>query len=372
LEAALRDCHRRAGWLRSGAEVLLVEQGTFLGYEIGAWQRPWLRWRSEEAALALDWLPLESESSRQEGDTIPLHMDRLKRQLENRLLSANRVERVRLLYGTLPVSCKRLESGWQVVLGNKSGSQVAHCQGILDTSETQVIRYLFGSSNEDFQDLEPGIKPASSARRTLEFTRVEPGWPRYIPVPAELGVQGDQVELIPGAYDEGHVLVDIPLSLANAARSLEADGEEEFQARRVSLEVGAYLVHSIPQFARARLGWGSLRVMRRESLDPLERLRLGETIAEGLLGGNYGSSPCLLLGAPAINAETKKFGAPTAEALELRQHSEFNLLRRLPEIDVETPSIPLQAQAEVLVAGGGTSGAVAAIAAAQAGSRPWW
>jgi ribulose 1,5-bisphosphate synthetase/thiazole synthase len=54
--------------------------------------------------------------------------------------------------------------------------------------------------------------------------------------------------------------------------------------------------------------------------------------------------------------------------LEFASHTEFNVLRKLPEIAVETENLPLAAQTDVLVVGGGTSGAVAAYAAAGAGS----
>ena len=44
---------------QSGRRVALVESETFLGYEFGAWQRPWIWWQGARRDLLCSWLPVE-------------------------------------------------------------------------------------------------------------------------------------------------------------------------------------------------------------------------------------------------------------------------------------------------------------------------
>ncbi len=87
-----------------GRRTLVVECGTFLGYELAGWQRPWVQWRSSQADLLRAWLPLEdAAATAADGQIIPLNMDQLKLKLENRLFQAG----VRFLYASRPVGCRR-------------------------------------------------------------------------------------------------------------------------------------------------------------------------------------------------------------------------------------------------------------------------
>ena len=131
---------------RSGRSVVLVEPRTYLGREVSATLRPWLN-------LSLHGSPPKmpdvvqaciSESSTQAVDgEIPLHMDAVKRTLEDLLLAA----KVKLIYASLPVSVyKQASKIAGVVIGNKSGRQVLLAPLVIDATENALLVRLLGGA----------------------------------------------------------------------------------------------------------------------------------------------------------------------------------------------------------------------------------
>jgi glycine/D-amino acid oxidase-like deaminating enzyme len=240
-----------------GLKAAVIESETYLGYEFGAWQRPWIKWRQSQSGLLRAWLPVEElPESYADGEHVALHMQRLKVKLEDRLLEQG----VQILYASRPVTYRREQHQWLVVIGNKSGRQAVRARYLVDASEHGLMSYLAGAGT--------GAANSTVVRRTLEFTGVPRRGVQQYPVPAEFGLVGDSVAVYPGAFSDDHVYVDVALEPEQArTRSPENDRGVELLCRAASLKVAEHLVRHVPAFQAAKLGLGSLRAMRETDFD---------------------------------------------------------------------------------------------------------
>lgn len=349
----------------NGKRTLIIEQRTFLGYEIGAWQRPWIRWDKKQEKLIKVWLPFDEQQSFESQSIIAIHMDKYKRNLEDKLMGAA----VNILYGTVPVKCIKRFDNWEVTVGNKSGRQIIFAKNIIDTTDTNILSYLLKEEEYNYVCMDSSsaeIKNAELARRTIEFTSVKKDYQSCYSVPEEIGVYGNKVHIYPGAFSEDHVLIDIPVEMRGlSSRNLVTDTEVEYKVRKISLEVGAYLVNNASAFAGARVGMGSLQVMRSKEVSFIDLLAFGENFDLNSLEKCH----CMILGKNEA-ADKNRWNKDYLEYdinsdLEYREVSEFNKLYKFPEVKPAQMNISILDSSEVLVIGGGTGGAVAARVAAQ-------
>ncbi|GEM_PF-1769627 len=345
-----------------GLKVALIESETYLGYEFGAWQRPWIQWRRESAGLLRDWLPVEHLADWcAEGHHVPLHMDRTKAKLEDRLLERG----VQLLYASRPVAYRREGESWLVAFGSKSGLQAVRARFVVDASEHGILACLAGEA--------PRGPSAKVARRTIEFTGVRGAGVRRHPVPGELGVLNDTVTVYPGAFADDHAYVEVALSVPQAGgRSMENDREVELLCRAASLRVAEHLLQHVPAFAEAKLGLGSMRVMREPVLEVSKALATGAELGRALAAGEISPEACYRVDghgwrAVPLPAERGPSGEEVTGEVGLSVMSEFAASWPGKTVGVTLGALPLAEQADVLVVGGGTSGAPAACAAAREG-----
>src|SRR5687768_9712190 len=105
---------------RAGRSVTLIESRTYLGYEITATLRPWLP--ANERFTDVLAACLESSGGNAFLGEIPLHLDALKKRLEEMLLDVG----VTLLYGCNPV--ERVPAG--LLIGAKGGKYHLACQTV--------------------------------------------------------------------------------------------------------------------------------------------------------------------------------------------------------------------------------------------------
>ncbi len=345
-----------------GLKAAVVESETYLGYEFGAWQRPWIRWSQSRAGLLRVWLPVEEVPEPcADGEHVALHMQQLKVKLEDRLLERG----VRILYASRPVSYRREQHQWLVVIGNKSGRQAVRARYLVDASEHGVMSYLAGAG--------AGAANSTVVRRTLEFTGVPRQDVREYRVPAEFGLVGDLVTVCPGAFSDDHVYVDVALELEQARTcSPESDREVELLCRAASLKVAEHLVRHVPAFQAAKLGLGSLRAMRDTGFDAAEALAKGNELGKAMAAGDLSAEACYRVDGHdwqelSLPAEPKQSAEGNAEAVSLADRSAFGESWPGQTVEVAVDTVPVLAEADVLVVGGGTSGAPAAYTAAREG-----
>ncbi|MDQ0915992.1 FAD-dependent oxidoreductase [Paenibacillus sp. V4I5] len=354
---------------KAGQQVMIIEPRTYLGRELTASLRPWLNLSSH---VDRNWPELiqfvMEQSGTQAGAAdmvhIPLHPDRLKRALEDKLLSHG----IELIYASLPVAIVGYdqEIGLEgIVIANKTGSQFIRCSKQIDTTETAIVSRLCGETVVDFASDEE-----AAFARILEFTGVE--WPDVAAeeltyaVPEHLGLLGGQVRLMEGYRGKQHRYVEYWLQLASA-NEIETVGERELEARMRGMALTAYLVKHVPAFRKAVLCGSSF-----ELHGPI----------------------------PLSGAETQQ-GNPDPQAIDMQQTTNempgiYSLCKQLPvcldpilaveagmQLAIEligrpstkqviTPNtwkkidapIPTLKKVDVLIIGGGSSGACASITAA--------
>lgn len=393
---------------QAGRKVVLVEPRTYLGRELTATLRPWLAGSGPLPPVLQACLSAPAAAS--EAGEIPLHMDRVKLALEDLLLAAG----VELLYASFPIGVVTVgDAVTGLIIGNKSGRQVVACQLIVDTTETAVVARVAGAV---FEAVTPG---SAEFRRTIEFDGVAPLAETTIPVPNHLDLVGNQVTLHRGYRGADHVLVECVLSLPLEGFEPEDAMRRESAARRRLMQLAAYLTGAVPAFQQAYLAatsyelsgpasarlqgpppaWAqalpSLRMpgsgakqewplaalagpvkelwclneaARREPAelalvgDPLFACRVGEAFAQCAVAHWAGMAS----GATGADAASPPAEPPDG-ALAVREPAGPQAGRRYDPCAVAPADVPVLRQVDVLVVGGGTSGATAAITAAREG-----
>jgi flavin-dependent dehydrogenase len=390
---------------RAGRSVVLAEPRTYLGYETSALLRPWLPRAALESppALFAPWLS-EAAPLPAVGDEVPLYPDAVKLGLEDALLAAG----VRLLYASHPIGA--VFEGGRVagaVVGNKSGRQVILAGAVVDATDWAVFARLAGAPG----GLPPDAATPVDVRRTLEFTAVAGDAGALGPtlaVPAELGL-AHGLRVRPGYLGAGHVLAECRAALPLSGSDVRARMAVEVEARRRSMAVAAHLVADHPAFrnaflahtsweawvvspwrldpagqtaARSAPGQPALFVLGSAApapgetpasmLDPLVSARAGEALAPHVLRAIADAPP------PAPERCLARCGAPrprppvpgsVAADLELREQQGVQRGRRYARVPEAPAAVPVLAAVDVLVVGGGTSGATAGAVAAGQGAR---
>lgn len=367
---------------RLGKNVMLIEKGTFLGYEIGQWQRPWIRWDENKADLIREWFPVEdSQTSMKEGQIQPLHMDKLKLKLEDNLIDVG----VKILYASIPTECKKIDNEWLVVIANKSGRQAIKAKSILDVTQQCVIAHIsdrnsctFVPTDEAYSIID--VPDKKIIRRTLEFTGIDNeffgtngGLDTSYKVPNALGVWGDTINIYLGAFSSDHVYVDIPMIVESKCINIQNYAQIEYGIRKNSLEVAAWLGRNLHPFVLAKIGMGSLEAMQADDFNAVALLKLGYDIGQKMADSSNYVEKCIIACHSQIfssinfNVDNKNIINEANEAIEYKDNSEFNKLHNFIEIEANINDLEILSEADVLVVGGGTAGAVTSRTAAQEG-----
>nr|MBA2469791.1 FAD-dependent oxidoreductase [Chloroflexia bacterium] len=344
---------------------------------------------------------------------LPLHPDTVKRCLEDALLGAN----IGLLYASLPTGlCQAEGDRAGLIIGNKSGRQVVRCQTVIDATETALVARLAGGTFES-----PAAGTTRFAR-TLEFDRVGSRGRAVLSIPEWLQIAENRVRLHRGYRGPAHVLVEIELDLAYTP-DREGAGYVEWKARRRSMRLATWLVSAYPEFAGARFAgsahelhgrwtlslagpipaWfessASAAVRARDSggtatdpslghfagpipglwclneasrlesglagtfLDPVRASRLGEDLAAAMLE-TWATSE---LHSPIMTVPGWVDSGGADATIDVREPASPQRGRNYRRLHVPATAIPVHRIADELVAGGGSSGATAAITAGREG-----
>lgn len=377
---------------RAGRRVVLVESRTYLGSDMTATLRPWL-------ATSTDRGPFWGEMLRRleivdAGNEIALPMGALKLALEDLLLEAE----VPLLYASTAVG---MEPG-VLVIGNKSGRQVIEAPHIVDATDTALVSRLAGGRFER--------RGAARYRRSLEFDGVRGVVERQFQVPPWLSIVDSKVETHAGYRGPAHVLVEFALDLPFD------DGPDGYMAREVAgrhvgMALAAHLIANEQPFHDAVLGSASLELFGPqappllEEQDPVPGLwplaawygdphgaaKSGCGLAAQIVGAGGAicnrqprtaasvQAPHAMEGrADPVLDDGRDVGwryeqracGPESDCkspLHLTEPEAPQRGRDYPRVSVLPQPLPTLAACDVLVVGGGTSGATATITAAGEG-----
>ena len=227
---------------RAGKKVVLIEPRTYLGRELSATLTPWISKQAQPFPALVSEIIQTAAKGEGLGDDIPLHMDEVKRFLEDRLLQAG----VELFYASQPVGLVwdqgRLSG---MTIGNKSGRQVVTGTLFVDATEAALLAQLAGVA------LQPAAP--STLSRNIEFDNVIEIPGALVEVPPELGFKDNQVRLHRG-YRQGHVIVECAFDRPGSTSGLEELTHWELESRERCMRLASWLVKSVPGFAKAYLG----------------------------------------------------------------------------------------------------------------------
>lgn len=229
---------------RRGLRVAVVEPRTYPGRELTATLRPWLQVGDTQTLPDLIAASIQAAGRQQRANEAVFNLDALKIHLEDTLLEAG----VKLLYASLVVGLQTHSGALTgVIIGGKSGRQVIRCRLVLDTSETALLARLSG---ESFEDAPSGSTPC---KRTLEFDNMGAGLELETPLTAA----GLQASLHPGCRNQGHVLVECDLTLPFPTGDAFTLSARETLARHQTMAFVAELARQNPAFESAYLSGAS-------------------------------------------------------------------------------------------------------------------
>jgi flavin-dependent dehydrogenase len=389
----------------AGKKVVLVERRIYLGREVTAAYRPWL----EEGAYANNVLKSceEKGEKRSDGNRKLLRFDHVKKRLENLLFQKN----VEIVYASSVVQA--IQSGNElngVVIGNKSGRQAILSKLVLDCTETASVVH---STKQKFQ-----TKAHSNVySRMVEYTNVKPLVQSSINTPSDLKIKGNKVIVHKGYLGDGHYYIECPFAFRNVKFDAKSVTEREAIAWEKSIKVAQYLYQNVPEFKDAYLTnsayqligayspqMGDLKpsvedeVLNKSLNDSAINLGLFATAYKNLFCINeaarldkrqteyiltaQGASEYADLLSDAIVAKWSVFAAKSSvKTFEEKEKSINSAVNGVKEkfspqkgknykrVMIHGEDIPVLSETEVLIVGGGTSGAPAAYTAANAGKK---
>lgn len=400
---------------RAGRQVILVEPRTYLGREITATLRPWVNVSEVDPLPGLIATCVDVAGAVPVSGEIPLKPDALKLCLEDLLLEAG----VALIYASLPLGVVAEAGSLRgLAIGNKSGRQVLACRTIVDATATAAVIRAAGAT------FEPAVPALSHYSRTLEFDGALSPRQADLPVPEDLGFVGDHVVLHPGYRDEGHLFVECPMELLFAGANLEQAMNREIEARHRTMRLASHLINRVSAFHHAYLtaasyelygphtpsiagptpAWATLfdtihlPVMARGETavplstfagplsdlwclseaarlapeqiaglrDPVTASLVGAALAQQVVAHQGRVRPAGSLAPSLERVVGANTGTPTIGVMEPANPQRGREYAQQP---VPPTTVPLLRTSDVLVVGGGTSGATAAITSAREGMR---
>lgn len=303
-----------------GKKVLLMERGTCLYaqyHKYGEYEAPILGDRQ--------WAELLFPLSVYAGNGM-LHPARLKRHGE----ALMREQGVELLYAVSLIAAEKDRTGEiKLVLAHKSGLYTVLCREYFDCTK------LFSEQT------------AQKARYSLHLVHGPELMPEHMPLPREIKEGGAAVPagamltLSPGSAGNGHCVLHFPVDWMNEDQ-LSPEGRLSLHRLAFSVLSAYRVLAHLPQLTPARSGLFCA---------PRDGIPVEDAIREGIR-----------------KAETPDL---PGEYQSLREQLSFcnPLFRKVPAAAVTLPEAAGVWEGDVLVVGGGTSGAAAALYAARLGMR---
>jgi len=351
-----------------GASVLLIEDRPYLGYDLCATQRLWLE-QGETPQTALTRAIY--------GENRAATPMQVKNALDKALLAAG----VQFLTGCYPVDVlfaadRATPAG--VIMVNRSGRQAIRAKVIIDATEqaalTHCTRAAFrplSGGREEFRYVVVGGSPArgeSFRKLPITYTSGKKQYPVYEysldihrPSDAFRSLNRAFHEARSRTWDEG--AVDVSERLFHIPRdaivATEAPPEAWPGADRIKL--GLFQPAGVKSWYVLNAYAGLSREQMAIALRPPQWSVVGRRIGK----------------AAAVEAGTvlapRRIDVRSAEAeqrrLSIREHQIDLRFREKPRVTLGARDLPVLGTYDVVVVGGGTSGAPAAIAASRSGAR---
>ena len=333
-----------------GKRVLLAEARTYPGYEVSEWQRPFVTTGGTDWEELREWFP-ETQGV-QPGREAVFSLDAFKLHAEDRLCQAG----VRLLYAVRPVSVKRTPEGFRVLLAGKQGLCAVDAVRLLDCSETQITRTVapFAPSEEYLL----GTQGALTFTAEWENLPLAEG---MLPLPEELGVLENRATVHRSGFSGKNRLLEFSFPRP-CSRGVVEEETILRKAHRQAIEVCRRLC-AFPAFTGARFGTLSERPMPCVSYDFVHALRLADSVFSSLGGGVSFVRVC------SGGTEFSPVKKPCTPEKGICLPEDPSCQGNYPMVEEDAFPVIRMEEYDVVVCGGGTSGASSARAAAESGAR---
>ncbi len=405
---------------QAGKQVTLVEPRTYLGREITATLRPWLHLgldplrKGSQSDISTNyenipnqnpsppgmpaWLELLATSATQRkgwqsfakpNNEIPLHLDQLKIYLEDLLLAA----KVHLVYASSPVQI--LETAGRVeglIIGNKSGRQIIEGKLLVDATETALCARLAGAAFETAPE-------TALYASTIELTGAQDFPERILTVPGDCGINENSVWLHDSYAGKDPMYIEFHMRLP-AGDDFPTAMQRDLAARQTSLKLASYLLNRDVRFYWGNWTGSALELYGQHTSPmtndlPAWSVELSDQVMLPLSQDKTINLPLFTFAGPLEGLWSLNEAARFRQAGEFFQDAVISACLgeawariiagadtgsrpghlSLSEKSVTTDSqkdkskVPILVETEVLVVGGGTSGATAAAASARLGSH---
>jgi len=395
---------------KAGKKVVVVDRRIYLGREVNSEYRPWFDVDEKNGPLpGFMKACIDPKTPQPDPSKKLLRFDFVKRSLENTLFE-NGVEIVYVSNVAQVIADGNQLQG--VIIGNKSGRQAILSKMVLDCTETASVVHL---TSQKFQDK----KAATTYSRTLEYTHVKPITSKTIRVPSELKIKDDKVSIQQGYRGDNHYYIDCPVEFTDPKFDAKSVTNREAEVWEKALEVAKYLFQNVPEFKDSYFTNSAYQLngvytpqmvgMNYSNNRPYlnEKIAVSNNkIALGSFATGFSNLYCIseaaILGEKQTNylknpIGASEFGASVSERLiknwsllacekevEITGESEkeFSLNsasikekyspqqgKSYSRIQVGNEKLPVIEEVEVLVIGGGTSGAPATYTAAKEGKK---
>ncbi|NQU50912.1 MAG: FAD-dependent oxidoreductase [Bacteroidetes bacterium] len=393
-----------------GKKVVLVERRIYLGREVTSEYRPWFdNSRSNMDLPEFMQACIEPEIDQPDNTKKLLRFDHVKRTLEDELFEHG-VEIVYASNVTQVIADDDKLHG--IVIGNKSGRQAILSKLVMDCSETASVVHL---TRQNFS------KKVGTSKfiRTLEYTNIELLLSKTIEVPSGLKMKDNKVWIQQGYLGKGHYFIDCPMVFNDPEFDARSLTNREVEAWERSNEVAKYLYQHVPEFKSAYLANSSYQLNGLYTSQMLDanyendRQYLKQTISiqnEDIefksFATPYANLFCISEAALLNKKQTNFIKTPVgaseiASSLSMEIIKNWSMLSSEKEVKIlneddmkassaaiktkekyspqkgkpygririNNENIPVLDEVDVLVAGGGTSGAPATYTAAREGKK---
>ncbi|MDF2593635.1 MAG: hypothetical protein K0S75_3101, partial [Clostridia bacterium] len=383
---------------REGARVTLIEPGTFLGNEITAKLRPWINLKGYEninedvKSIFLNGKSCSCENGVSKAE-VPLLIGQIKKNLLKSLLE-NHIT-VLFMSEIVGVIAKG-KSAAGVLIGTKNGLKVIWTKTIIDATENRRTARFCGA------DLKVYSKKII-VRRSIEYFKVTNPDSLHMCIPEELGIYENIIELHQGANKKDQYFVEFAMQFDISDGTFSEQLHMEIEARHKTMLLAEYLKNTytfkdaflmqtsaqlyMPQIfnfeSASYTGSNSIElencsnlfVFRKKGLlsskPDCDELMEAYNIAKDI--GKTAAIKSLKQEEPVVNGNYMILTGNAENILDtslLKEDEHEKLGITLFSFDVSrVRNIPETGSYDIVVGGGGTSGAPAAIASASMGAK---
>lgn len=250
---SLRGCLCAMEAARQGLSVVVVEPRAFLGEEFTATLRSWAVAEGEEDLNDdLKYIFFNHENRKYNDSDRAFNIGDVKKNLLN-LMEKHRIT-VLFLSDIAGIAIDTSDTRG-VLLGSKLGLHFFQCKSVIDATGNQRVLWMAGAKR---RIREKNIL----VRRTIEYFNVQSIPDKEIFVPGELGLYENKIALHRGIWSDDQVFAEFSISVHVTKGDYMEELQWEYSARMKTQQLAEYLKNNVSEFNNAELSQTSLELIK--------------------------------------------------------------------------------------------------------------